>query len=109
MPKALPSHPHIDWLKKAAKERLDVLRARSPAARLHQAQFDIAKDYGFASWRELKAHIDQGDRKPVFEAARQGDLETVRQALEAGFDPGIIDRDGRTIHQIAKANGHAAL
>jgi ankyrin repeat protein len=109
MPKALPPHPHIDWLKKAAKERLDVLRARSPAARLHQAQYDIAKDYGFASWRQLKAHIDQSNRKPVFEAARQGDLETVRRALEGGFDPGIIDRDGRTIHQIAKANGHEAI
>jgi ankyrin repeat protein len=33
-------------------------------------------------------------------------LETVRRALEAGFDPGIIDDDGRTIHQIAKANGY---
>jgi len=27
-PKALPPQPHIDWLKKAAKERLADLRAR---------------------------------------------------------------------------------
>jgi ankyrin repeat protein len=106
MPKALPPHPHIDWLKKAAKERLHAMRVRDRAAKLHQAQHEIAKEYGFASWRRLKAHIDQNDRKPIFEAARRGDLETVRRALEAGFDPGIIDDDGRTIHQIAKANGY---
>jgi ankyrin repeat protein len=58
MTKTLPSQPHIDWLKKSAKERLAHLREREPSARLHQAQLDVARDYGFASWRALKAHVD---------------------------------------------------
>ena len=57
MPKALPPHPDIDWLKKAAKERLAALRADAPQTKLHQAQLAIAKEYGFASWRALKALI----------------------------------------------------
>ena len=58
MPKALPAQPHIDWLKKIAKARLQELRANDPATKLHQAQLDTAKDYGFKSWRALKAHVD---------------------------------------------------
>ena len=58
MTKALPPRPDIEWLKKAAKERLAELRARDTAAKLHQAQLEIARDYGFPSWRALKAHVD---------------------------------------------------
>ena len=49
------------------------------------------------------------ERKRVFDAARAGDVETVRRAFESGFDPGTTDDDGRTIHQIAKADGHEAI
>ena len=58
MTKALPRQPHIDWLKKAAKERLVELRAGAPATKLHAAQLAIANDYGFKSWRALKAAVD---------------------------------------------------
>jgi uncharacterized glyoxalase superfamily protein PhnB len=58
MSKALPPQPHIDWLKKTAKERLVELRAGEPSARLHQAQRAVANDYGFSSWRALKARVD---------------------------------------------------
>jgi ankyrin repeat protein len=58
MAKTLPDRPNLDWLKKAAKERLAGLRAQDPAARLHQAQLETAHDYGFTSWRALKAHVD---------------------------------------------------
>lgn len=58
MVKALPPQPHLDWLKKTAKERLQELRAADPEAKLHQAQLAVAQDYGFKSWRALKAHVD---------------------------------------------------
>ncbi len=82
--------------------------------KLAAAQLAVARDYGFASWRQLKAEVEkispaERNRKQVFAAARAGDVETVRRALEAGFDPGATDDDGRTIHQIAKADGHAAI
>jgi ankyrin repeat protein len=116
MPKALPANPNLEWLRKAAKHRLVALRAGDPAAKLTAAQRDIAGEYGFASWRALKAHIDARAEAPalpdpghVFAAARAGDTETVRHAIAAGFDPNAADDDGRTIHQIAKANRFEAI
>ena len=114
MPQVLPAQPNIDWLKKTAKQRLAELRAGNPTARLHQAQLAVARDYGFRSWRALKAHVDgiaptDHDRERVFEAARAGDVEAVRRAFASGFDPATPDVDGRTIHQIAKERRHEAI
>lgn len=114
MPQALPANPDLDWLKKAAKKRLAELRVRAPEAKLHQAQFAIANDYGFTSWRALKAHLDETSgvtdgRERVFAAARAGDIEAVRRAFESDFDPATPDRDGRTVYQIAKELRHADI
>lgn len=114
MPQALPANPNLDWLKKTAKQRLVRLRASQPDARLHQAQLALAHDYGFKSWRALKSHVDSvspafRDRDRVFDAARAGDVETVRRAFASGFDPATPDSDGRTVHQIAKDRGHEAI
>ena len=111
---ALPANPNLDWLKKAAKRRLTALRAEHPDARLHQAQRNIARDYGFKSWRALRAHIEaagaaSGDREQIFQAARDGDVETIRKAFASGFDPATQDVDGRTIHQIAKELRHEGI
>jgi ankyrin repeat protein len=114
MPQALPANPNLDWLKKTAKQRLVQLRSSEPNARLHEAQLALAHDYGFKSWRALKSHVDSvapafPDRNRVFEAARSGDVETVRRAFAAGFDPATPDSDGRTVHQIAKERRHEAI
>jgi ankyrin repeat protein len=114
MPQAFPAQPNIEWLKKTAKQRLAELRGSDPTARLHEAQLAIAHDYGFKSWRALKAHVDSisathRDRERVFEAARAGDVEAVRRALASGFDPATPDADGRTIYQIAKERRHEAI
>lgn len=82
MPKALPARPDIEWLKKAAKERLAELRESDPAAKLHQAQFDIAKDYGFTSWRALKAHVDTVSLdSEIIAATINGDAGTLTRLL----------------------------
>jgi ankyrin repeat protein len=111
--KALPARSSLEHLKNEAKQRLKRLRADHPDARLAAAQLAVAHDYGFPSWRQLKAHVDRVDAaaadKRVFAAARAGDVDAVRRAIEAGFDPGMTDVDGRTLHQIGKANGHAAI
>ena len=112
--RTLPARPSLEHLKNEAKQRLKALRIRRPDTKLASAQLAVARDYGFASWRQLKAHVEQAipvqqGRSRVFEAARAGDVETVRRALEAGFDPGTTDHDGRTIHQIAKADEHTAI
>src|SRR5215813_9524333 len=114
MPQSLPAQPNLAWLKKTAKKRLAELRASNPTATLHRAQLAIAHDYGFKSWRALKAHVDslsvsRQDRDRVFAAARAGDVDAVRRAFVAGFDAATPDADGRTIYQIAKDQGHAAI
>jgi len=80
--RGLPASPSLEQQKKQARELLAALRNRDPAARerfrahhprfaelsdaelqarspaLHDAQLVIAREYGFASWPKLKAHID---------------------------------------------------
>jgi ankyrin repeat protein len=114
MPQALPANPNLDWLKKTAKQRLAELRTEEGGAKLHQAQLAVANSYGFTSWRALKTYVDRINPAPrsndrVFEAARAGDIETIRRAFASGFDPATPDVDGRTVHQIAKDRRHEAI
>jgi ankyrin repeat protein len=53
-PRSLPEQPNLRHLKAQAK---DLLKA-GEAASLTDAQFKIARLYGFASWPKLKAHLD---------------------------------------------------
>src|SRR5712692_5239903 len=95
--RTLPARPSLEHLRNEAKQHLKALRRQNPQAKLAAAQLALVCDYGFTSWRQLKAHADkivgrtdpaQPERKQVFDAARTGDVETVRRAFEAGFDPG---------------------
>jgi ankyrin repeat protein len=105
----LPAQPNLEHLRNEAKQHLKALRALDRHAQLTEAQLAVARDYGFANWRALKAHVDEITRKRVFAAARAGDAETVRRAFEGGFDPSFTDDDGRTIHQIGKAGGNETI
>lgn len=53
----LPANPSLEHLKREAKERLTIIRSHAPEAQLSDAQFALARDYGFTSWRELVANI----------------------------------------------------
>lgn len=77
--------------------------ARRPGGgALAQAQLDLARQYGFASWRALKAHVDglaaaRGgtDDRVVgrfLDRVGTGDLEAVREAISA--DPAIVHAAG---------------
>ena len=82
-PQALPDNPNLDWLKKQAKRRLDEMRVERPDAKLADAQFDLAKTYGFASWRALKAHIDSLTVEgQLVETARDGNVEVLTRLLD---------------------------
>ena len=56
---ALPSRPSLDWLRKTARQQLRRLRASQPDVRLAAVQLTLARDYGFSSWRSLKAHVER--------------------------------------------------
>jgi ankyrin repeat protein/catechol 2,3-dioxygenase-like lactoylglutathione lyase family enzyme len=87
----LPERASLEYLKKRAKERLLELRRRDPRAKLSAAQLAIARDYGFPSWRALKAEIDRR-RAPMlasfFAACRAGDVATLRDLLTS--EPSLV-------------------
>ena len=58
MSRYLPVPPNLEYLKKEAKELLDSQRSRHPDWKLADAQHTLAREYGFESWPQLRAHID---------------------------------------------------
>jgi ankyrin repeat protein len=83
----LPDNPNLEWLRKQAKRRLGELQVENPSAHLADAQFDVAKQYGFTSWRALKAHIDALTTDgQLFEVARNGDATKLAKLLDANPD-----------------------
>jgi ankyrin repeat protein len=89
----LPERPSLDWLRKTAKQNLKTLRAQNPTARLSDAQLALARDYGFASWRQLVSHvqrlesaaplppIDEQTAKLFLRLVGTGQTEEVRRLL----------------------------
>ena len=82
-PKPLPEHASLEWLRKQAKRELESLRETNPSAQLADAQFRLATQYGFSSWRALKAHLDaQTIEGQLFDAARHGRLDALTALLD---------------------------
>ena len=77
-PRPLPERPNLRHLKDQAK---DLLKAGA-AASITEAQFTIARLYGFASWPKLKAHVDAceevGQLKQAIDA---NDIERVTSLM----------------------------
>lgn len=89
MLKRLPSKPHLEHLKSQAKDLLDAHRRGDPVAlsrireavpaygsmrdaaiatvpfALHDAQSAIAREYGYASWVALRAHVSAVHSQPT--------------------------------------------
>jgi ankyrin repeat protein len=82
-PLPLPEKPNLEWLRKQAKHCLEELRETNRDAQLADAQFELAKQYGFSSWRALKAHIDSLTVEgQLFAAARNGDVGRLAALLD---------------------------
>ncbi len=80
----LPARPSLEWLKKTAKDTLKQLRAEKPSAVLAEAQLQLARDYGFDSWRKLKRHVEEQERSlSASEAAPASPL--TRDQVVQGF------------------------
>ena len=76
--RSLPERPNLRHLKQQAKDLLKGGGAKS----LTDAQFQIARLYGFASWPKLKAHVDVleevGQLKQAIDA---NDLDSVKRLM----------------------------
>jgi ankyrin repeat protein len=97
--------PDIDQLKRQARELLEAYRDQSPDAvievaahhrtatpetfALHDAQFVLARSYGFESWPKLKAAVDGVTTTRLHEAVQRGDLGAARALLARR--PEIVD------------------
>jgi ankyrin repeat protein/uncharacterized glyoxalase superfamily protein PhnB len=106
----LPERPSLEFLKKLAKDRLHQLRRADPNAKLATALFDVARDYGFSSWRALKKRVEELSRNASIEfvdACRNGDLSVVQQFLAVDSTlPRLRDTHGSTALHAAAARGH---
>ncbi|HJU41366.1 MAG TPA: hypothetical protein VJ691_01080 [Vicinamibacterales bacterium] len=58
MSRNLPDRPNLEFLRKEAKAVLASMQQRDPEAQLADAQFALARDYGFDSWPKLKTHVE---------------------------------------------------
>jgi hypothetical protein len=105
--RGLPEQPHLDIPKREARELLDLWRAGRPdalervrhrlpkfkessdaaviaAAKLSDAQLVVAREYGFATWAELKQRIAvRGAANELLEAISGGDRERAVSLLRA--------------------------
>lgn len=115
--RALREHPDLHQLKRQAKELLAAFtvgearaiaevhahyRNADPAHfALHDAQFVLARSYGFDSWPKLKAYVDGVTVRRLSDAVRAGDLVQVRALLKAR--PELVNMD------MAHNNEHRAL
>jgi ankyrin repeat protein len=76
-PRPLPERPNLRHLKEQAR---DLLKAGT-AASLANAQFQIARLYGFASWPKLKAHVksfeEVGQLKQAIDANDTARVQTL--------------------------------
>lgn len=99
----LPARANLEWLRKTAKQHLRFLRLTKPEAKLAQAQFAIARQYGFSNWRSLKAYVDDhglaakslsSDESiaAFLRAVGEGRIPDVRAALTK--EPGIVNAVG---------------
>ena len=100
--RSLPAHPDLAQQKKQAKELLQAFTAGEAEAQarvravlpdkkeiaLADAQFTLAREYGFASWAALKEHIDAhaDDRRTpeerLHDAFRRRDASAVRRVFQ---------------------------
>ena len=109
---SLPPAPSLEWLRKEAKRRLTELRRTNADAQLSDAQFGVAKQYGFASWRALKAHIDSLSLDGQLVAAiKGGNATAVAALLDEHPDrvAGPIAEYGKTPLHVAAESGRAEM
>jgi hypothetical protein len=128
--RTLPPRPNLEQQKKLAKDLIDAFRADDSEAvariraelpdkksiGLTDAQFVLAREYGFASWRELKHHIESlaADELPLLErfkkAVRDRDARALRRlaperdALRAIINEPVFDFDSPAVERLSGSN-----
>src|SRR5688572_15370827 len=121
--RSLPAHPNLEQQKKQAKELLQSFTTGEAEARarvravlpgkqrivLADAQFVLAREYGFTNWAALKEHIDSQSDDPrlvldrIHDAFQRRDADVVRrlflqhQSLRARINDPVFSFDSPAI------------
>ena len=132
--RTLLARPDLEQQKKLAKELLSAFRGGEPEARsrvraelpdkqriqLADAQYVLAREYGFKSWRELKEHIETvaAEKLPAIErfknGVRGGDAKLLRRLLRqhdelrAAINDPLFSFDSPALASVA-GNGNVEL
>lgn len=112
MSQALPSRPNLDWLRKTARQMLNERRSKEPAAKLAEVQFALARQYGFSSWRAMKAHIEAQQRRASSGAGADAgaladvDVAAFLQAVGSGQMTIVRDLLGATPQLVSSVGPH---
>jgi hypothetical protein len=123
MSKQLPPNPHLDVLKKQARQLLNAFQAEEPEAferieqalpdlppsarevfTLRQAQQVVAHEHGFSSWQRLAQHVGQSQEEregPSFLERCKGMAPALIAQLQAGSCPQIVRKIQRFFPQYA--------
>jgi ankyrin repeat protein len=77
-PRPLPDRPNLRHLKAQANDLFKAGAARS----ITDAQFQVARSYGFASWPKLKAHLESLEEAgQLKQAIDRNDIERVKMMM----------------------------
>jgi len=93
----LPAAPSLEQLRKQAKDRVRERKTGSEPLKLSEAQREVAREYGFASWPRLKAYVERvSDYGPGLAHAFVDDVgyyedraEGLRSVVASGLENGI--------------------
>src|ERR1041384_2662658 len=89
----LPARPSLEQLHKQAKERLEAMRGVDAGATLADAQYALAREYGFESWPRLVHHVDA-----VRSAGRLDEFERLAKDILAAYHRGGAPRERPLAH-----------
>jgi hypothetical protein len=106
---SLPEAPSLEWLRKQAKRRLNQLRKATPAARLADAQFDLAKppDTDRSVMEMIRA---RGGARDLFTTLAIGEWDAAARLLSE--NPAQVQPAGASagvLHLMAKRNNVRAV
>jgi phosphoribosylaminoimidazole-succinocarboxamide synthase len=93
--RVLSAHPSLEYLKKEAKRLLEREQKKHPKMKLAEAQLMVAREYGFTSWRAMKAQVE----------ARLGAHVKETHLPLAGRRQGKV----RDIYDAGRIHGHNAV
>jgi len=106
---ALPARPSLEFLKKSAKQQVAALRQQGRTTSLAAEQLNLARKYGFPSWRKLKSHVELLEAAAAaVKAISSGDTKTLKRLLQQNPDlaNARIDDQRTLLHVATDWPGH---